>query len=174
MDRAAIKELFDYTGFAWERIAATIDSLPPSQFAERVPGSGWPALRDCFEHFVAAYDGWINGEWALALGTLMYIGPETLQTWEEMRSYRRETRAAFLAALECTDNVFYAKREYRFSEVTELLSRADILTNLLLHERGHHGDLNTLFHQLGVRSFVIDYRYFVTRPGDFVTDDGDE
>ena len=174
MDRAAIEELYAYTEFAWERIAATIDTLPPGQFAERIPSSGWPALRDCFEHFVSAYDGWINGEWALGLGKLMYTSPEALQTWEQMRSYRRDCRAAFQSALECTDAELYAKREYRFTEVPEMLSRADILANLLIHERGHHGDLNTLFHQLGVRSFVIDYRYFVTRPGDFVMDGGDE
>lgn len=171
MDRAAINELYDYTEFAWERVAATIDTLPPSQFAERVPGSGWPALGDCFEHFVSAYDGWINGEWALALGKLLYPGPEALRTWAQMRAYRRGVRDAFEAALECTDAELFAKREYRFAGISEMLSRADILTNLLIHERGHHGDLNTLFHQLGVRSFVIDYRYFVTRPGDFVTDD---
>ncbi|MEP7216602.1 MAG: DinB family protein [Anaerolineaceae bacterium] len=170
MDRAAIKELYDYTDFAWERIAATIDTLPPPQFGERVPGSGWPALRDCFEHFVSAYDGWINGEWALGLRKLMHTGPESLQSWAQMRSYRRESRAAFLGALECPDADLYAKREYRFTDIPEMLSRADILANLLIHERGHHGDLNTLFHQLGVRSFAIDYRYFLTRPGDFVMD----
>lgn len=174
MDRTAIKELYDYTEYAWERIAATIDTLPPARFSERVPGSGWPALRDCFEHFVSAYDGWINGEWALGLGKLIYPGPEALQTWEQMRGYRRDVRAAFLAALDCSDVDLYTKREYRLSEVPEVLCRADILANLVIHERGHHGDLNTLFHQLGIRGFVIDYRYFVTRPGDFVTDDGEE
>lgn len=174
MDRAAIKELYDYTGFAWDRIAATLDTLPPSQFVERVPGSGWPTLRDCFEHFVCAYDGWINGEWALGLGKLMYSGPEALQTWEQMRNYRREVRSAFMAALDCPDEVLYAKREYRLGDVPELLSRADILANLVIHERGHHGDLNTLFYQLGIRSFVIDYRYFTTRPRDFVMDDEGE
>ncbi len=171
MDRAAIRELYDYTEFAWERIAATIDTLLLSQFSERIPSSGWPALRDCFEHFVSAYDGWINGEWALDLGKLMYTSPEALQSWEQMRSYRRDCRTAFLGAMECSDATLYGKREYRFTEVPERLSRADVLTNLLIHERGHHGDLNTLFHQLGIRSFVIDYRYFITRPGDFVMDD---
>ncbi|MEO6399082.1 MAG: DinB family protein, partial [Tepidiformaceae bacterium] len=172
MDRAAITELSDYTEFAWERIAATIDILPPDQFGKRVVGSGWPALRDCFEHFVSAYDGWINGEWSLGLGKLRYSGPEALQSWEQVRGYRREVRAEFQAALDCSDEELQRKREYVFAGVPEMLSRADILANLLIHERGHHGDLNTLFHQLGVRSFAIDYRYFVTRPRDFVTDDG--
>ena len=36
MDRAAITELYDYTEFAWERIAATSDMLPPDQFGQRV------------------------------------------------------------------------------------------------------------------------------------------
>lgn len=171
MDRNAIEELFAYTGFAWDRIARVIDTLPPEQFATRIPGSGWPALRDCFEHWISAYDGWINGDWALGLGPLLYPGAEALQTWERMRAYRVETRQAFTGALDCPDDTLYAKREYRFAGAQEQLSRADILTNLLLHERGHHGDLNTMFHQLGVRSFYVDYRYFVTRPGDFVMDE---
>ena len=174
MDRAGIRELYGYTEFAWERIAATMDALPPDRFAERVPGSGWPALRDCFEHFVSAYDGWIHGEWALSLGKLQYSSPEALQSWEQMRIYRRDCRASFLKALDCSDEELYAKREYKFTDVPETLSRADILTNLVIHERGHHGDLNTLFHRLGIRSFVIDYRYFITRPGDFVVDDEEE
>lgn len=171
MDRKAIEELYRYTDYAWERIARVIDTLPPAQFAARIPGSGWPALRNCFEHVVAAYDGWINGEWALALGSLIYTGPETLQTWEQMRNYRLRVRAAFRDAMACPDDVLYGKREYRFGDAPEQLSRADILTNLLLHERGHHGDLNTMFHQLGIRGFFVDYRYFVSRPGDFVMDE---
>lgn len=171
MDRNAIEELFAYTGFAWDRIARVIDTLPSGQFSARIAGSGWPALRDCFEHWVAAYDGWINGRWALGLGIMTYPGTDSLHTWEQMRSYRTQTREAFRSALECPDDLLYAKREYRFDDTSELLSRADILTNLLLHERGHHGDLSTMFHQLGVRSFYVDYRYFVSRPRDFVMDE---
>lgn len=171
MNRDAIDELFRYTGFAWDRIARVVDTLPAEQFTARVPGSGWPTLQKCFEHWLTAYDGWIHGEWALDLGPLVYAGPETLTTWERARSYRVRVREAFLEALDCPDDALYAKREFRFGEVPEQLSRADILTNLLLHERGHHGDLNTLFHQLGVRSFFVDYRYFVSRPGDFVMDE---
>lgn len=171
MDRSAIDELFAYTGFAWDRIACVIDTLPPEQFAARIPGSGWPSLRDCFEHWVAAYDGWINGPWGLGLGTLTYPGREALQTWEQVRAYRVVTRQAFLDALNCSGETLHAKRDYHFDDVVEQLSRADILTNLVLHERGHHGDLNTMFHQLGVRGFYVDYRYFISRPGDFVMDE---
>lgn len=171
MDRNAIEELFAYTGYAWDRIARVIDTLPAGQFSARIPGSGWPALRDCFEHWLAAYDGWINAEWGLALGTLLYPGQDNLQSWEQIRAYRVPLRQAFLDAFDCPDDVLYAKREYRLDDTPEQLSRADILTNLLLHERGHHGDLNTMFHQLGVRSFYVDYRYFISRPGDFVMDE---
>ena len=45
------------------------------------------------------------------------------------------------------------------------------MRNLVIHERGHHGDLSTLFHTLGVRSFLVDFRYFTTRRADFVMDE---
>ncbi|MGI8926150.1 MAG: DinB family protein [Tepidiformaceae bacterium] len=173
MDRESIRELFDYTGWAWERIERTIDGLPPGTFERAVDGSGWPALRDCFQHFCAAYDGWVHGKWALALGDMIFTGPDSLATWEQAKAYRPRVRAAFLAALAAPDDVLFAKKAYEFDGVPESLSRADILSNLVLHERGHHGDINTLFHQLGVRSFFVDYRYFITRPADFILDEDD-
>ena len=56
----------------------------------------------------------------------------------------------------------------------EDMSRGDILTNLLLHERGHHGDISTLFHQLGVKGYLLDYRFFVTKRDEFIPDVDDE
>ncbi|MBI5947132.1 MAG: DinB family protein [Chloroflexi bacterium] len=171
MKRDAIEELFDYTGWAWERLARVIEELPPDQFAEPVAGSGWPSLSACLSHVVSAYDGWINGEWGLRLGALAYPGEEALSSWTVMREYQRHCREAFHGALSVDDAVLYQKRAMDFGDDSpELLSRADILANLLLHERGHHGDLNTLFHQLGIRSYIFDYRFFVSRREEFAVD----
>ncbi|MEX2080396.1 MAG: DinB family protein [Dehalococcoidia bacterium] len=172
MDRAAIQELFDYTGWAWDRIERVIDGLPEGTFEKPVPGSGWPAIRDCFEHFVGAYDGWINEGWGL--GPLIHQGPETIATWGKAKAYRRQLREAFRHALAAPDEVLFDEAEYEYGGGPETWSRAHMLTNLLLHERGHHGDLNTLFHQLGVQSYIIDYRYFVTKPTEFEMDEDDE
>ena len=43
----------------------------------------------------------------------------------------------------------------------ETMSLGDILANLLLHERGHHGDFTTLFWQLGIEQPALDYRQYV-------------
>ncbi len=175
MKRDALEELFDYAGWAWERISRVIDGLPAAQFAKPVPGSGWPSLSACFAHFAGAYDGWINGPWALALAERQHPGEEALQSWPVMKEFRRRGREAFRRAIDVPDAVLYEKRAMDLGgPEPEQLSRADILANLVLHERGHHGDLNTLFHQLGVRSYIIDYRAFVSAPDVFVADFRDD
>jgi uncharacterized damage-inducible protein DinB len=40
-------------------------------------------------------------------------------------------------------------------------SAADIVVHTLLHERQHHGDLNTLLYQLGLHVPVVEYRFSV-------------
>jgi uncharacterized damage-inducible protein DinB len=41
------------------------------------------------------------------------------------------------------------------------MSVADILAHLLLHERGHHGDLSTLFYHFGAELPSMDYRVYL-------------
>jgi len=181
MDRAALDELFDYTGWAWERIERVIDALPPEQFGAPVPGSGWPSLSACVEHFTAAYDGWLNGDWALNLGNSHYPRdgedfPNTpeLKVWEAMKEYRAVCRAQCREVLGREDAWLFTKTDNDYGDgVIERWAPGDTIANLLLHERGHHGDLNTLFHQVGVRSYIIDYRYFLTRPDLFSMDEED-
>ncbi len=172
MDRKALEELYSYTDFSWARHAKVMEELPPGQFATPVPGSGWPSLRDCFSHFVQAYDGWINGHWGLGLGEMSR--PKDLTTWDEMAAYRVRGREAFRKALDCPDEVLYEKRTFDWGDgETEHLARGDILGNLLMHERGHHGDISTLLHTLGIKSPIVDYRFFVSFPDRFIYDEED-
>lgn len=178
MNRDAIIELFDYTGWAWDRIARVIDEQPSAVYAKPVEGSGWPSLAGCVTHFVAAYDGWLNMPWGgVEVGKMTYPAawPAPVEDWTEMKAYRLRCRQAFSSALDVPDEALYAKRRYDLGDGPdpEMLSRADILANLVVHERGHHGDLNTLFHQLGIRSYFIDYRFFRSLPGEFIKDEGD-
>jgi len=175
MERAAIQELFDYTGWAWERFARVIDGLEPGAYARPVPGSGWPSIAACLTHFVASYDGWLNMEWGgIEIGAMSYPAeyPEPVNDWEQMRAYYRRVRTSFESALALPDDRLSPKKRYEMDDVAEDMSPADILANLVIHERGHHGDLNTLFHQLNIRSFIVDFRYFKTRRADFVMDEG--
>jgi uncharacterized damage-inducible protein DinB len=165
MDRRAIQELFDYTGWAWERIEKRVDSLPDTDYVRPIEGSGWPSLAACLMHVVATYDGWLNGSWGRVLS-------QPICSWGELKAYRGRVREAFTAQLAVPDRVLLAKRTSDTDDPEEMMSPAEVLTNLALHERGHHGDLNTLFHQLGVRSFHVDYTLFITRPAEFVLDEG--
>ena len=40
-----------------------------------------------------------------------------------------------------------------------LYSPGEILAHVMLHERQHHGDLNTLLYQLGVDIPIVEYRF---------------
>lgn len=176
MNRDAINELFDYTGWAWERIARVIESQPAHVYARAVNGSGWPSIAACLTHVISAYDGWINMEWGgIEAGEMSYPAewPNPVDDWGEMKAYHGRVRDSFRRAINVPDDVLYEKRLYQLGPEGEYMSRADILTNMLLHERGHHGDLNTLFHQHGIQSYYIDYRFFRTLPDKFLGD-GDE
>ena len=98
--------------------------------------------------------------------------PEPVNDWNQMRAYYLRVRESFRRALNVPDEVLYEKRLYNLESIPEQMSRADILANLVIHERGHHGDLNTLFHQLGIRSYFIDFRFFRTLPNEFLLDEG--
>jgi uncharacterized damage-inducible protein DinB len=133
------------------------------------------------EHFTAAYDGWLNGEWAWNLGPRQYPrdgedypGTPELKVWAGMQEYRAKVRAQCRDALDRDDGWLFTRVERDYGNGPETWSPGDTIGNLLLHERGHHGDLNTLFHQLGVKSYIIDYRYFLTRNGSFDMDVDDD
>jgi uncharacterized damage-inducible protein DinB len=38
-------------------------------------------------------------------------------------------------------------------------SPGEILVHVMLHERQHHGDLNTLLYQLGIEIPIVEYRF---------------
>jgi uncharacterized damage-inducible protein DinB len=173
VNRIAIAELFDYVNWAWERIEKTIDEQPEGTFTKEAPGSGWPRLADCCFHSVSAYDGWINGEWGIGDGNYFAESEDPIESWEKFKAYRARCVEAFNTAMKASEDSFSRRRRFEIEPgVVEMMSTGDILANLVLHERGHHGDLNTLFHQLGIRSYIIDYRYFVTRRDEFAVDNG--
>jgi uncharacterized damage-inducible protein DinB len=161
MKRDAIEELYDYTDFAWAMIGKTVSGMPDGSIAKPAPGSGWPALREAFRHVAGSYDDWLHG--TLELAPPIDPAPETLTTWEAVDGYRGAGRATFRRLLDQTpDAKLYEEFTRTYDEDgPETLSLADILANLLLHERGHHGDFSTLFYQLGVEPPFVDYRMYV-------------
>jgi len=182
MDRAGITELFDYMGWAFERYARVLDDQPVNRFAELAPCSGWPSLAACFNHFVSGYDVWLNAAWSFNLGPLLHPGDSkvvtawanegsapapVIEAWPAMKDYYARCREAVRAAMAVPDAILFERRDIRGG----LRSRADVITDLLLHERGHHGDINTLFYQLGLRPYFNDYSLYLTNPDDFILDE---
>jgi uncharacterized damage-inducible protein DinB len=165
LTRDALEELYGYTDYTWGVFADVMRGLPDGMLTQVAPGSGWPALRDCYRHVVGAYDGWLH--YTLKRGDLINPPATALTSWDQFEEYRRGTRATFRRTLdELSDDELSAlfSRVYDVGEEAETLSMADILGNLLLHERGHHGDLSTLLYQLGQEPPSVDYRqYAVSR-----------
>jgi uncharacterized damage-inducible protein DinB len=167
MDRAAITELSDYVAWAFERYTRVLDTLPEGRFNEAAPGSGWPTLADCFTHVIQGYDLWLNADWSFQTQAVIVPGDDRIQLWAEAKAYHAAVRETIRAVLSLDDLALFEHLEVRGA----LRSRAEVLTDLLLHERGHHGDLNTLFYQLGLKPYFNDYSLYLTNPEDFFLDE---
>lgn len=50
-------------------------------------------------------------------------------------------------------------REMNVDGETRVYSPADIFAHVLLHERQHHGDVNTLLYQLGLDIPIVEFRF---------------
>lgn len=157
MDRVAIAELSAYADWTWRQYDDTIRPLGDEALVHSVPGSGWPALRDVLVHLNWAYDRWLTDP---AQTTDAPVGP--LDSWEEIAAYRGGVRARFRDYLDSlSDEQLITPREMNIDGELMRYSPADILILLLLHEREHHGDLNTLLYQIGVEPPQTSYRFFL-------------
>jgi hypothetical protein len=124
--------LFDYTGWAWPRIERTVDGISGSDYGRPIEGPGWPSLAACLTHLTATYDGWLNGDWARVLA-------QRARSWDPLKVYWGRVREAFAATLAVPDRVSLARRTSDSGDPEEILSPAEVLTNLALHERGTTG-----------------------------------
>ncbi len=155
MDRAAIEELFAFTDYTWREHAEAVRPLGDATLLKAAPGSGWPALRDAFVHINRAYVRWL----ADPAGTSA-IEPEQINSWAELEDYRRRVRGRareYLGSL--SDSELTSPREMNIDGQPMLYGAADIFVHVLLHEREHHGDINTLLYQLGVEPPLAEYRF---------------
>jgi len=155
MDRPAIEELFAFTDYSWRQYAKAVRPLGNDALLKAAPGSGWPALRDAFAHINWAYVRWL----AEPAGT-SDIEPEQINSWDELEDYRRRVRGRFREYLDSlSDSVLAALREMNIDGEPMRYSPAEIFVHVLLHEREHHGDINTLLYQLGVEPTMVEYRF---------------
>jgi uncharacterized damage-inducible protein DinB len=155
MDRSALKELFAFTDYAWRTYSEAVRPLGDETFVKPAPGSGWPALRDALVHINWAYVRWL----ADPAGTSS-IEPEQINSWDKLEDYRRRVRNRFSEYLDSlSDSELAAPREMNIDGKLIRYSPAEIFVHVLLHERAHHGDLNTLLYQLGVEPVMAEYRF---------------
>jgi len=155
MDRTAIDELYRFTDYSWREYEELIRPLGDELLTRPAPGSGWPALRDALTHTNWAYVRWLADPNATTDEPV-----ETVQTWDELDAYRKQLRDDFRASVDALDDEALAVvREMNVDGATMRYSRVDIFVHVLLHERQHHGDLNTLLYQHGIEVPIVEYRF---------------
>jgi uncharacterized damage-inducible protein DinB len=163
MDKVALRDLFAYTGWAWDQIRAAI---PDDETLRAVAhGSGWPTLRNCLAHIVLAYDRWVPAIVDLENRPLPDLAPDDFLTWPQIDAHRRRTRDPLQSHLEGSTDADLRKRHVVDIDGEPIkYSGGELITHLLLHERGHHGDVTTLFSQLGFASeTLLEYRFHLGR-----------
>lgn len=164
MNRSAIQELFNFTGWAWAQISEAMAEVGGDVLTRPAPGSGWPALRDCLGHIVIAYQRWCSGLPERSTVAMDRFDPGAIATIEELEGYRAAARAELQSFLESlSDEDLMKAQDFDIDGNTIRYSYAELLTHLLLHERGHHGDVTTLFYQLGLETPMLEYRFHLGR-----------
>jgi uncharacterized damage-inducible protein DinB len=161
VDRDAIQEFFEYTGWAWDRIGTVLAPRGPEIIAQEMPNSGWPALWDCLRHMSFAYDIWasrLDGRPQVAFDP----GPPD---WESLNLYHQTARSRLSAYLSrVSDKELHTERDFETIDGVRPYPPSLILWNVLWHDRGHHGDVNTLLYQHGIPDEDwpwLEYRAFI-------------
>jgi uncharacterized damage-inducible protein DinB len=155
VDRIALHELVVFTDYSWLVYDRALRPLGAELLTKPAPGSGWPALRDALVHINWAYMRWL----AKPSATTKQDVPR-IESWDELDAYRRQVRdhaREYLDSL--SDPELLTRRKMNVDEAMLWYSPADIFAHVFLHERQHHGDLNTLMYQLGLEPPVVEFRF---------------
>jgi len=155
MDRASIEELWTFTDHSWRVYEGVIRPLGDDLLTAPAPGSGWPALRDALAHMIWAYVRWL----ADPAGTTDEP-VEQIRSWSELEAYRGRVRGHDRDYLDSLgDEELLTPREMNVDGEMLRYSPADIFVHAMLHERQHHGDVNTLLYQHGIEVPIVEYRF---------------
>ncbi|MEX2159647.1 MAG: DinB family protein [Dehalococcoidia bacterium] len=157
-NRAALEDLFDYTTFTWESYGRSLKQLPPDALTRPIAGSGWSSLWEVLVHLAVAWDEWLRDR--LGLDNALDVDAASLVSWDDIQAIRERTRGWLKRVLEETaDEELHGRAALMFEGTAAEIraTAADILAHMLLHERGHHGDISTLLVQLGAMAPNVDY-----------------
>lgn len=159
MDRETLLELLDYQDWAWTEVGKAI-AAQEADLTKPAPGSGWPAVRDCLAHMCFGYDVWTL---RLDGGPPTVFDPRAAASFAELDAYRSKVVGRLRVCLaNLTDEALQTDRDVQ-THGGEVLryTPAEIMAHAVVHERAHHGDLSTLFYQLGLEMPMVDYRFYV-------------
>jgi uncharacterized damage-inducible protein DinB len=163
VDKASLQDLFAYTDWAWKEIRRVVPD--DGTLCRHAPGSGWPALRNCLSHVIFAYDAWLGALLDFERAPLPDLAEDDFLTWPQVEAHRARTRGVLQRSLEG-----WSEAELQLQHPVVIYgqsisySRAELVLHLLLHERGHHGDVTTLFWQLGLEAETeLEYRFHLRR-----------
>lgn len=161
MDRVTIEELWTFTDYSWREYEHAIRPLGDDVLTRPAPGSGWPALADALAHINWAYVRWLADPAATTDEPV-----ERVTSWGGLDAHRHRVRGHARGYLDrLDDGELVTPREMDVDGETIRYSPADIFAHVLLHERQHHGDLNTLLYQLGLEVPVVEYRFSLPERG---------
>ena len=158
MDRAGLRDLFDYTSFTWSTYGNAIAHLPPGTFMRSFGEPGWRSLRDALFHVASGWDDWLRDR----LGVVHPLGAtaESIASWVALQVHRERTRGWLRRVIEETPDAELDAREVEVFQGMRV-SVAEVLTHILLHERAHHGDINGLLERAGAQLPGSDYLVYV-------------
>jgi uncharacterized damage-inducible protein DinB len=165
-DRATLTELFDYTDFTWTSYGKTLATLPPDAITRPLEG-GWGNVRRALIHIALAWDNWAYERTGLTIPG--DFEDNTITSWSDLEAHRARVRTLMRGALDGISDAELVEKNvtmWKGTPAENLVSPGDVLAHILLHERGHHGDVSTLLSQLGASPPGIDYlvyRFFKSR-----------
>jgi len=155
VDREAVELLWRFTDYSWRTYEAAIRPSGDEVLTRAAPGSGWPALRDALVHICWAYVRWLTSPTETTS-----TPPENVATWDELNDYRgrvRDHARRYFDSL--SDEALTTPREMMVDGRPLRYSPGEVLASTMLHERQHHGDLNTLLYQLGMEIPLVEFRF---------------
>lgn len=157
MNRTASQRLYAFDDYVWRQVIEIISGTGPDVLAITAPGSGWPSLRNCLAHIIFGYDRWVGIMTATPLSSVS----EQVQSLPEIDAARTSLRDSVDSILDgLSDDDLQEIRPFAIDDERMPYSHAELLTHLALHERGHHGDITTLFWQLGLEAATaFEYRF---------------
>jgi uncharacterized damage-inducible protein DinB len=159
MDRHAIEDLLGFTDFGWRIYVDIMRPLGDEALIKPVLGSGWPAPRNVLTHMNWAYERWLADPNST---TDAPLDVEAVRSWEDVERHRRRVREHCRRYLDSLSNLeLTTRRPMNVDGEMLIFSPGDIITHVLLHERQHHGDLNTLLYQMGAEPPIVEYRFYL-------------